>query len=399
MRTLTHRTQQRVLLAALIGGLALPVLARTDSAPDDDTRKIKDQKLADQAGPRYWRAQLGRPAPDFELEDLAGKTWKLSAQSGKIVVLEWINPDCPIVLDAYKENGSLRGLGSRIDATDDVVWVAINSGAPGEQGHGVERNTKAKADFELSYPILLDEAGWVGTMYGATTTPHMYVIDAKGKLAYVGGHGEPGGTHPVVAAVEDLRAGRAVATPETKNRGCSVKYPRKADVGLLAPRFTLTDTEGKEHSLADQLGKVVVLEWFNPDCPIVKNAYKEGATLAGFAQKVTERGVAWYGINSGAPGQQGTGVERNQKARQDWRLSNPVLLDQEGSTGRAYGATTTPHMYVIDARGVLVYMGGHDDSKGRNYIEEALTDVLASRPVKESKTRNYGCSVKYARAN
>lgn len=399
MTTTSHRTLKTTCLAALIGGLALPVLARTDGAVDD-ARQAKAQKAAPETtAARYWRAQLGRPAPDFEIADLAGKTFKLSAQRGKIVVLEWFNPDCPIVQEAYKENGSLRGLGNRLDALDDVVWVAINSGAPGLQGHGVERNAKARGELGLAYPILVDEAGWVGTMYGATTTPHMYVVDAQGQLAYVGGHGEAGAKSPVAAAVEDLRAGRAVAAAETKNFGCSVKYPRKAEIGLVAPRFTLTDTQGKEHGLADQLGKVVVLEWFNPDCPIVKNAYKEGATLDGYAKKAMERGVAWFGINSGAPGQQGYGVEHNQRAREAWKLANPVLMDPEGTTGRAYGATTTPHMYVIDARGVLVYMGGHDDGKGHNYIEAALSDVLAGRPVKDAQTRNYGCSVKYARTN
>ena len=398
MTRTTPRSTRTLSLLALLGGLlAFPVLAQDAGGERQDEEKPAQEEKAPKR--KHWKAELGASAPGFTLRDLSGAEWKLSDHKGKIVVLEWFNPDCPIVNQAHGANGQLATLGNDLDATDDVVWVAINSGAPGRQGTGVERNQEAKKTWRMSYPVLLDESGYVGRMYGATTTPHMYVIDPAGKLRYVGGHGQLEQPSPVEAAVEDVRAGREVAEPKTKNFGCDVKYAHKAELAQTAPYFTLRDTEGNEHSLADQLGHVVVLEWFNPDCPIVQAAHDDGGTLEGYAQTAMDRGVKWFAINSNAPGTQGSGAERNQRAKEQWSLPHPVLLDPEGRTGRSYGATTTPHMYVIDARGVLVYMGGHDDRDGTNHVEKALADVLAGREVETPKTKNYGCSVKYRDAN
>lgn len=180
------------------------------------------------------RAAPGAVAPDFELQDLAGKPVKLSAFVGKIVVLEWFNPGCPYVQRAHQK-GSLRGTGSRWDADPDVVWLAINSGAPGKQGHGVEANRAAVERFGIKYPVLLDESGAVGRKYGATNTPHMFVIDAKGVLVYAGaidnspdGEGESPSDGKLVRyvdqALEALEGGRAVPVSRTDAYGCSVKY-------------------------------------------------------------------------------------------------------------------------------------------------------------------------------
>lgn len=178
-------------------------------------------------------AELGASAPDFTLKDLDGKDVKLSAFKGKTVVLEWFNPECPFVKASHTK-GSLKDLAKRA-TKQGVVWLAINSGAPGKQGHGVETNRAGVKAFGLEHSVLLDESGAVGHAYGATNTPHLFVIDAKGVLVYRGaidnspdGEGESpkGGklVNYVEAALDDLAAGRAVKTPDTKAYGCSVKY-------------------------------------------------------------------------------------------------------------------------------------------------------------------------------
>jgi peroxiredoxin len=175
-------------------------------------------------------AQIGKPAPDFELVDLDGKTTKLSDHAGKIVVLEWFNPDCPFVKRNH-ESGVLKELGKQLRAKG-VVLLAINSGAPGKQGHGKEANVAGRDRYGIDYPILLDESGAVGRAYGAKATPHMFVVDAKGVLAYAGAidnapDGDPDDgklVDYVSQAVEELSAGKPVSVPETKAYGCSVKY-------------------------------------------------------------------------------------------------------------------------------------------------------------------------------
>lgn len=179
-----------------------------------------------------------------------------------------------------------------------------------------------------------------------------------------------------------------------------------AKVGQPAPDFTLQDLDGKQVKLSDYKGKTVVLEWFNPGCPYVRNAHTVGP-LVDAAKKAKDRGLVWLAINSGAPGKQGHGVEVNKKAAADWKMTYPVLLDDSGKVGRAYGATHTPHMFVIDPAGKLLYRGAIDNSpdgemqnpqggKWLNYVDAALEDLGAGRPVKVPETRAYGCSVKFA---
>lgn len=183
--------------------------------------------------PTLASARVGEPAPDFELPDLDGKLLKLSSFRGRTVVLEWFNPGCPFVKAAHTR-GSLVDTAAR-HAKNGVVWLAINSGAPGKQGHGVDTNRAAKATFKLDNPILLDESGGVGRAYGAARTPHMYVIDEQGVLVYRGaidnspdaeGESPVGGklVNYVDSALADLAAKRAITPAETEAYGCSVKY-------------------------------------------------------------------------------------------------------------------------------------------------------------------------------
>ncbi len=174
-----------------------------------------------------------------------------------------------------------------------------------------------------------------------------------------------------------------------------------AEVGTAALDFSLKDTDGGSFRLSDFKGKTVVFEWFNPDCPFVKHAYNDGP-LGKLPKQWLDRGVVWVGVNSGAIGKQGAGVERNQRARVDWEMSHRVLIDAGGEVGRAYGAKTTPQIVVIDEAGIVAYNGALDNQPmGRGkaelqvYADEVLAAVTAGKPSPHSRTKPYGCSVKY----
>ena len=175
-----------------------------------------------------------------------------------------------------------------------------------------------------------------------------------------------------------------------------------AQLGQAAPAFTLPDLDGTSHSLSDYAGKITVLEWFNPGCPYVKFSHGEGP-LKDQAARVTAGGeVVWLAINSGSPGKQGHGVDTNKAAVSEWSMEHPVLIDESGEVGRAYGAITTPHMYVVDKDGKLVYQGAIDNApfgkasgKVKNFVDLALANVKAGKAVETADTKPYGCSVKY----
>jgi peroxiredoxin len=174
--------------------------------------------------------------------------------------------------------------------------------------------------------------------------------------------------------------------------------------GAPAPDFTLPDLDGKSHHLAELKNKIVVLEWFNPECPFVRAAHTKGQ-LVGLAKKLTAQGVVWLGINSSGSGKQGNGVAATRAGATAYKLEHPILLDPSGATGRAYGATNTPQLYVIN-KGTLVYQGAIDnapDGEGAapqggplvNYVQQALDDIAAGHAVRTPSTKPYGCSVKY----
>lgn len=184
-------------------------------------------------------------------------------------------------------------------------------------------------------------------------------------------------------------------------KGAETKSEAAAKIGAPAPAFSLKDINGKTVNLADFKGKVVVLEWFNPECPFVKKHHEKFTTMVDTYNAFKDKGVVWVAINSGAPGKEGAGLEKNKKASTDWKLPYSVLLDESGATGKAYGAKTTPHMYIINAEGNLVYAGAIDNDRSAdkagsvNYVKQALTQVLAKETVTEAETKPYGCSVKY----
>lgn len=178
-----------------------------------------------------------------------------------------------------------------------------------------------------------------------------------------------------------------------------------AVVGQPAPAFTATDSNGKTHSLSDFRGKPVVLEWTNADCPFVQKFYS-GGDMQKLQAEAKKQGAVWLTINSGAPGKQGhlAPAAINAKMRAQGFQSAAYIPDPTGEIGRKYGARTTPHMFVIDPNGTLVFAGGIDDQptadpadigKGRNFVQLALADVTAGKPVATATARPYGCSVKY----
>jgi len=180
----------------------------------------------------------------------------------------------------------------------------------------------------------------------------------------------------------------------------------QAVVGQPAPAFTLTDSNGRAHSLADFKGKVVVLEWWNHECPFVAKHYGSG-NMQKLQKEWTAKGVVWLTVSSSAPGKQGhvDAAKANALMKDKAGAPSAVLLDHDGKVGKAYGAKTTPHMYVIDAKGVLVYAGGIDDkpstdqadiATARNHVAAALAEVTAGRPVSVATSQPYGCGVKYA---
>jgi hypothetical protein len=177
-------------------------------------------------------------------------------------------------------------------------------------------------------------------------------------------------------------------------------------VGVAAPAFTITDSNGKPVNLAAYRGKTVVLEWNNPGCPYVQKHYNS-ANMQKTQAAARQQGVVWLSVNSGAPGKQGymEGPAANDFVKTMKATPTAYLLDPKGNVGRSYGATATPQMFVIDANGVLTYQGAIDDKPtanpadikvARNHVLAALADMKAGRKVAVAETRAYGCSVKYA---
>lgn len=175
--------------------------------------------------------------------------------------------------------------------------------------------------------------------------------------------------------------------------------PKKATVGKPAPDFTLVDTKGNEHSLADLEGNVVVLEWTSTECPYVVRHYDEG-TMPKTLEKLggTEK-VKWLSIDSS----HFASAKASKKWKKKYEYDYPVLLDKEGKVGKMYEAKTTPHMYVIDKEGVLRYAGAIDDdpkgdkkrSERTNYVIDAVKALQDGEKVEKKTTKPYGCSVKY----
>jgi peroxiredoxin len=176
-------------------------------------------------------------------------------------------------------------------------------------------------------------------------------------------------------------------------------------VGQQAPDFVAVDTGGKQHRLSDFAGKFVVLEWTNPGCPFVRKHYGSG-NMPATQKAATEKGVVWLAINST---ERAAGDYLKPPALDAWMKEHSaaptaVLMDEDGVIGQAYGARTTPHLFIIDPKGVLVYAGGIDSiasaraediKTATNYVSQALGEAYGGRAISMAASRPYGCSIKY----
>src|SRR5258708_15614442 len=208
----------------------------------------------------------------------------------------------------------------------------------------------------------------------------------------------------------------------TDNQGVAMKSPRHlillacallallasafaARVGEPAPGFTAVDSNGKQQRLSDYKGKYVVLEWHNQGCPYTKKHYASG-NMQRLQKEWTAKGVVWLTVISSAPGTQGfvTPSQENDYLKTVNAVPTAVLMDPGGSLGHLYGAKTTPHMFIIDSNGTLIYNGAIDDhptsdqsdiASSKNYVSAALQEATNGKPVTEPATRPYSCSVKY----
>lgn len=182
-------------------------------------------------------------------------------------------------------------------------------------------------------------------------------------------------------------------------------FAQDAKVDSKAPNFKLKDSNGQEHSLSDFSGKTVVLEWINYDCPFVIKHY-DSKNMQQLQEKYTQKGIVWLAICSSAKGKQGNfSIEEINKRSKDHDAKfTAYLIDEDGNVGKMYGAKTTPHIYIINAEGILLYAGAIDDikstnkedvKKAKNYVATALEELLAGKEVTTKSTTPYGCSVKY----
>lgn len=176
-------------------------------------------------------------------------------------------------------------------------------------------------------------------------------------------------------------------------------------LGKPVPDFSLNDNSNKSYTLSDYQGKFVVLEWTNPDCPFVKKHYNSN-NMQKLQAHYTKKNVVWFSICSSAKGKQGhlTGEVLNKRLKKLKTAHTAYLIDSDGKVGRLYGAKTTPHLFIINPEGKLVYMGAIDDrpstnsddiAGATNYVQTALDELLAGNNVTSKATKSYGCSIKY----
>ena len=176
-------------------------------------------------------------------------------------------------------------------------------------------------------------------------------------------------------------------------------------VGSAAPNFTLPDSNGTDHKLSQHKGKYVVLEWTNPGCPFVRKHYDSG-NMQKLQAEFVKKGVVWLAVDSSAPGKEGAldGDSAKDAKKGDYAAASALLLDHDGKVGHLYGATNTPHMYIVDPEGKLIYSGAidsvasadkNDIAKANNYVRAALDEALGGKPVTKASSKAYGCSVKY----
>ncbi|MDZ4754522.1 MAG: redoxin domain-containing protein [Phycisphaerae bacterium] len=230
-----------IFAAGLASSFAFAAIAADDKHKDhakDGHKHVDGEKHGDKSDKtgksdkKMAAAQVGKAAPAFTLKTTDGKDWSLSDAAGKIVVLQWVNPECPVCQRVMKDGTVTEGMKGATEASKDVVFVMINSSAA--RPSSLEGTAAYLKEHKMTAPALLDNDGAVGQLYGAKTTPHIFVIDGKGVLRYQGaiddsadGSGK-GKTNYVTTAVQQIAGNETVAPTETKPYGCGVKYAKKS---------------------------------------------------------------------------------------------------------------------------------------------------------------------------
>jgi peroxiredoxin len=208
-------------------------------------------------------------------------------------------------------------------------------------------------------------------------------------------------TLPLLGAAALLLASSFVLAQEPKKDDKPKEEPKKekvapAEVGKAAPAFELKDLDGKAVKLSDYKGKIVVLEWFQPSCPYCVKGYDEGGNCRAASEKLTKDGVVWLLVNSNNADHPDSKIDANKEFFKSRKMSHTVLMDTDGKVGRAYGAKTTPHCMVIDAKGNLAYRGAIDNAMDKdatekvNHVETAVRALKADKAVTLTETRSYG---------
>lgn len=211
----------------------------------------------------------------------------------------------------------------------------------------------------------------------------------------------PQGEMEVAAA--PAQAKKEITSAEAEAEAENIKQMASESKAMReAPAFELKNYDGKEVGLADFKGKYVVLEWFNYECPFCKYHYETETTMVDLAEKYEDKNVQFISVNSTS--HQSTG--KNKAFAEKYNVPYPILDDRSGKVGRAYDAKRTPHMFIIDPKGYIVYEGAIDNAplgkvprgeKKINYVDRALTELLADKRISIPKTKEYGCTVKYAK--
>ena len=198
--------------------------------------------------------------------------------------------------------------------------------------------------------------------------------------------------------MQQLEQQRQQAQKAFRERAGSIETPKPQ--GRTAADFELKSFEGRTIKLSNYRGTTVVLEWLNTDCPFVQYHYEKASTMTELAKKYKDKNVVWFAVNSTNP----TTPEANREFAKKYKLPYPILDDRSGTVGRLYGAITTPHLFIVNKDGVVVYDGAIDNApNGKtldggdkvNYVDEALAELTSGQPVSIPKTQSYGCSVKY----
>ena len=266
-----------------------------------------------------------------------------------------------------------------------------------------EQFTKAREEREKAIKAIIAQIARLQDQRQPTAEGEEYILVNTEQLKEIHKLAEKEKATETAQRLERLIAGRRAGRqrPGTSRTVEPVRRPTvvEPEDARRAPQFTLNTFDGKEISLSDYRGKTVVLEWFNFECPYVMHHYgKETNTMVGLANKYKNSNVVWLAVNSTSH----TTPAANKEFTQKYKLPFPILDDRPGKVGHAYGAETTPHMFIISPRGNILYEGAIDNSPlGRrkegviNYVDKALEELTAGKAVTTSNTKPYGCSVKY----